>query len=50
MAEKPKVAKLCISLDPELLAWIEEKVKERRFATRSHAFAFAIQELMRKEG
>lgn len=49
MAEKPKVAKLCISLDPELLAWIDQKVQERRFATKSHAFAVAIQELMKKE-
>lgn len=45
MREKPKVAKLCISIDPELLKWIDKNVKDRRFATRSHAFAVAIQEL-----
>jgi len=49
MADRPKVEKLCISIDPELLAWIDKKVEDRRFATRSHAFAMAIQELMKKE-
>jgi Arc/MetJ-type ribon-helix-helix transcriptional regulator len=41
--------KICISIDRELLDWIDAQVRERRFATRSHGIALAVQELGRKE-
>ncbi|MBA7702304.1 hypothetical protein ES703_111064 [subsurface metagenome] len=36
-----------ITMDREILHWIDEKVKERIFASRSHAFEYAIRYLMK---
>jgi len=33
----PKAKKVTISFDPELFDWVEEKVKIKRFSSRSHA-------------
>ena len=46
-SERRRMEKLCVSIDRDLLAWLDERVKERRFASRSHGFAVAVQELMR---
>ena len=36
-----------ITMDREVLSWIDERVKERIFASRSHAFEYAIRFLMK---
>jgi Arc/MetJ-type ribon-helix-helix transcriptional regulator len=37
-----------ITMDRDVLKWIDEKVKERVFASRSHAFEYAVRHLMKK--
>ncbi|MEM0230900.1 MAG: ribbon-helix-helix domain-containing protein [Candidatus Woesearchaeota archaeon] len=34
--------RITITLDSECLAWVDEKVKNRSFANRSHGFEFLI--------
>lgn len=41
----PKKAKIPISIDQDLLRWIEAQVKTKRFASRSHAIQYAVNEL-----
>ncbi len=41
-------AKIPISIDPDLLKWIEGEVKKKRFANRSHAIEFAVNELKKR--
>ena len=36
-----------ITMDRDVLKWIDEKVKERVFASRSHAFEYAVRQLMK---
>lgn len=43
-----KLAKICISVDPALIAWIDLKIKERVYRNRSHAFDVAGNLLMEK--
>jgi Arc/MetJ-type ribon-helix-helix transcriptional regulator len=38
-------ATIAISVDPQLLKWIDEQIKIKRFANRSHAFELGIQRL-----
>jgi len=38
-----------VNLDEEILEWIEEKIKEKQFATRSHGLEYAISRLMKAE-
>ena len=38
-----------VNLDEEILDWIEEKIKEKQFATRSHGLEYAITRLMKAE-
>ncbi|MCL4345810.1 MAG: ribbon-helix-helix domain-containing protein [Candidatus Thermoplasmatota archaeon] len=40
--------KVSVSLDEEVLAWAEEEVKKKRFASLSHAVNFALNELKLK--
>ena len=37
-----------ITMDRDVLKWIDERVKERVFASRSHAFEYAVRQLMRR--
>ena len=39
----------CITLDRKVLKWIEEKVDEGVFASRSHAVEYAVRQLMKQE-
>jgi Arc/MetJ-type ribon-helix-helix transcriptional regulator len=39
-----------VNLDEEMLDWIELKIKEKQFATRSHSIEFALNRLMKEEG
>ena len=39
----------CITMDRKVLEWIERKVDEGVFASRSHAVEYAVRQLMRQE-
>jgi Arc/MetJ-type ribon-helix-helix transcriptional regulator len=41
--------KTSVTLDKEVLEWIAEQIKTRRFRSISHAIEFAVYELMQKE-
>jgi Arc/MetJ-type ribon-helix-helix transcriptional regulator len=41
--------KTSVSLDHELLLWIDKKINERKFASVSHAVEYALEELKKKE-
>ena len=38
-----------VNLDEEILDWIEERIKDKQFATRSHSLEYAITRLMKAE-
>ena len=46
MAKKKKTS---VSLDDEILMWIEKKIKEKKFASVSHAVEYALEELKKRE-
>ena len=41
--------KKTITIDKELLVWIEEQIKEKRFASFSHAIECCVNEVKKKE-
>lgn len=41
--------KTSVSLEEEALAWIKKKIKEKKFASVSHAVEYAIEQLRRQE-
>ena len=41
--------KTSVSLDEETLAWVEKKIKEKKFASVSHAVEYAIEQLRQQE-
>lgn len=41
--------KTSVSLDEDLLFWIDEMVKIKRFANRTHAIEYALQRLREQE-
>ncbi|NVM24164.1 MAG: hypothetical protein HWN68_20590 [Desulfobacterales bacterium] len=38
-----------IRMDRDVLKWIDERVRERIFASRTHAFKYAVRQLMKRE-
>jgi Arc/MetJ-type ribon-helix-helix transcriptional regulator len=38
-----------MDLDPDLLVWIDEMIKKKRFANRTHAMEYALQRLKEQE-
>ncbi len=36
-------------MDKDLLSWIDERVKERIFASRTHAVEYAVRQLMNRK-
>ncbi len=42
-----KKIKTSIALDEELLKWIDSQVKTKRFANRTHAIEYALEQLRR---
>ena len=38
--------RITVTLDTELLVWLDKKIKERIFANRSHGFEFLIKQKM----
>jgi len=41
--------KTSVSLDDDLLKWIRNKIKEKKFASVSHAVEYALEKLRREE-
>ncbi len=37
--------KTSIALDKDLLRWVDQEIEKRRFANRTHAIEFALQQL-----
>ena len=40
---------ISVNLDEEIVNWLDEKIKERKFASRSHGLEFAVDQLMKEE-
>jgi len=38
-----------VRMDREILHWIDMRVKDRIFSSRTHAFEYALRQLMKKE-
>lgn len=41
--------RITVTLDKELLGWLDKKIEEKVFASRSHGFEFLIAEKIKKE-
>ena len=41
--------RITVTLDKELLNWLDKKIQERIFANRSHGFEFLIKQKMNEE-
>ena len=41
--------KTSIALDKDLLKWMDTQIEKRRFANRTHAIEFALQQLIEDE-
>ena len=41
--------RVTVTVDPEIVAWIESQVKDKRFASVSHGFEYAIHRLIEEE-
>ena len=46
MANKPIMS---VSIDPDILKWIDEQIEEKRFASRSHAVEYCLHKMMVRE-
>jgi len=44
-----KKVKTSVALDQELLIWIDSQIKTKRFANRTHAIEFALEQLRKEE-
>jgi Arc/MetJ-type ribon-helix-helix transcriptional regulator len=44
--EKPRIS---ITVESKYLDWIDEQIKEKIFANRSHGFEYAVQQLIESE-
>ena len=42
--------KTSVALDENLLSWIDEMIKRKRFASRTHAIEYALQRLREQQG
>ena len=40
-----KKIKTSVAMDEDLLKWIDRQIQTRRFASRSHAIEFAVEQL-----
>ena len=38
-----------VRIDREIIQWIDKRVKDRIFSSRTHAFEYALRQLMKKE-
>lgn len=46
MPQKPVIS---VSIDPEILTWIDEQIDEKRFASRSHAIEYCLHKMRVRE-
>ena len=44
-----KKIKTSVALDTELLEWIDSQIKQRRFASRTHAVEYALEQLKKQK-
>jgi Arc/MetJ-type ribon-helix-helix transcriptional regulator len=44
-----KKIKTSINLDEDLIKWIDSEVKTKRFANRTHAIEYALEQLRKRE-
>jgi Arc/MetJ-type ribon-helix-helix transcriptional regulator len=44
-----KKIKTSIALDEELLKWIDSQIRTKRFANRTHAIEYALEQLRKNE-
>jgi len=44
-----KKIKTSVAVDEDLLKWVDEMVKTKRFASRTHAIEYALQKLKKEE-
>lgn len=49
MEEKRGKERITITIEKELLGWLDENVREKIFANRSHGFEFLIKRKMDEE-
>ena len=42
--------RITVTIDKELLEWIDKRIKDKTFANRSHGFEFLIKKKMIEEG
>ena len=40
---------VCVTVDRKILRWISAKIEEKVFASRSHAFEYAVAQLMKND-
>jgi metal-responsive CopG/Arc/MetJ family transcriptional regulator len=40
--------KVSVTIDENLINWLDAQIKKKKFASRSHGFEYAINELMGK--
>ena len=45
MPKKSRKIKTSVALDERLIEWIDEQVETRRFASRTHAVEYALEQL-----
>jgi len=45
-----KKIKTSVALDEDLLKWVDEMVRAKRFANRTHAIEYALQRLREEKG
>ncbi len=48
-SKKDPRVKITLTLPADLAKWVDEKVREREYATRSHAFEVALLELRKNK-
>jgi len=46
---KEKKVKITVSLDRELVEWVEKEIKKKRFGSKSHAIELALYKLKSEE-
>lgn len=44
----PKIKKT-VTIDANLLAWVKEQIRDKRFASVSHAIEYALNKIMKEE-
>lgn len=47
--DKNTKSRVAITIDAEFIQWIDHKIDEKIFASRSHAIEFAIKRLIEEE-